>query len=453
MFIIIINFLNSWKLLSWNKSYLNVFRLQKRIFKALLVGDLKMCLSLQKLLLSSNSLRLLAVRSVTLENFSKLNENKSLNFVDKYNLSIYLLNNVYNWKPQKLKKFFFLKKDGSSSFTNSFSLFDRAWQFLIKIILEPVCEASISPRNFSFRGFKSIYFLQRSLFLNLNKKSFGMQKRVLVVFVSTPIKSFDINLFLKKILVPRSIKIGIFRFFKMGLFPSFSDFLLQDSDLSGLIANILFNGMDLNLQFLQFGFNFLFFLNPKDNELRCLNSFDKFFRSIGINSFQKSVRICSSLEGFDFLDWHFRVYPDGKLFCSPSVNNYRFFLKRVKAIINNSNFGANVKCLKLFPIIREWKYYHQFCNLRDFRISLFQLKKKAFKIFNKESKQDSYSTRRLLNKSFSLNSSFNHLKVNSEFSLYGIHISFCIDFNKRVKYNLYSNTFKFCIHCGMNIVL
>lgn len=340
MFIIILNFLDSWNLLSWKKSYFNVFRLQKRIFKSVLVGDLKTCLILQKLLLSSNSLRLLAVRSVTLSRLNNLDKDEFLNFVDKYNLSLYLLNNVYNWKPQKFKRLFFSNKDGSSSFSNTFSLFDSAWQFLVKIVLEPVCEATISPRNFSSRGFKSVYFLQRALFLNLNRKSFGRQKRVLIIFISKSLKCFDINLCLKKIIVPRSIKIGIFRFFKVGLFPNFSGSFLKQFDLSDLIASILLTGMDLNFNFFQFGFHFLFILNPKDSEVDCLEKFDKFFESIGVSLFQRNVQLYSALNGFDFLDWHFRVYPDGKLFCSPSVTNYRLFLKRVKSIINNSNFGA-----------------------------------------------------------------------------------------------------------------
>jgi hypothetical protein len=50
--------------------------------------------------------------------------------------------------------------------------------------------------------------------------------------------------------------------------------------------------------------------------------------------------LVSSLKGFDFLGWKFRVGLDGSFFCFPSFENYQNFLLRVKHILNNSNFGA-----------------------------------------------------------------------------------------------------------------
>ncbi|MBD2536868.1 reverse transcriptase N-terminal domain-containing protein [Nostoc flagelliforme FACHB-838] len=55
----------SWKSLPWKKFRANLFRLQRRVFKAVLVGDKRKAKSLQKLILKSFAARFLAIRQVT----------------------------------------------------------------------------------------------------------------------------------------------------------------------------------------------------------------------------------------------------------------------------------------------------------------------------------------------------------------------------------------------------
>lgn len=73
-----------WKKLNWKKFQKNLFRLQKRVFKAVQVGDKRKAQSLQKLILKSKSARLLAIRQVTQLNAGKktagIDGKKSLNF-------------------------------------------------------------------------------------------------------------------------------------------------------------------------------------------------------------------------------------------------------------------------------------------------------------------------------------------------------------------------------------
>ena len=60
-----------WKELPWKKFRVNLFRLQKRVFKAVQVKDMRKARSLQKLILKSKSARLLAIRQVTQLNAGK----------------------------------------------------------------------------------------------------------------------------------------------------------------------------------------------------------------------------------------------------------------------------------------------------------------------------------------------------------------------------------------------
>lgn len=50
---------------SWRNLKQILFSLQKRLFKSVLVRDTKMSLKIQRLILTSNSSRLLAIREVT----------------------------------------------------------------------------------------------------------------------------------------------------------------------------------------------------------------------------------------------------------------------------------------------------------------------------------------------------------------------------------------------------
>ena len=61
----------SWKNLPWKQFRRNLFRLQRRVFKAVSVGDKRKAMSLQKLILKSLSARMLAIRQVTQLNAGK----------------------------------------------------------------------------------------------------------------------------------------------------------------------------------------------------------------------------------------------------------------------------------------------------------------------------------------------------------------------------------------------
>jgi len=63
----------------------------------------------------------------------------------------------------------------------------------------------------------------------------------------------------------------------------------------------------------------------------------------------------ASTNGFNFLVWHFKVKANGKFSGRPNDDNYDVLRKKVKAIVNYSNYGAEVKADKLAPLVRGWK--------------------------------------------------------------------------------------------------
>lgn len=98
--------------------------------------------------------------------------------------------------------------------------------------------------------------------------------------------------------------------------------------------------------------------------------------------------------------------------------------------------------------MKEWKSYNKLCQISSFRLSLFFLEKKAFKAFIKESRQDLYSSKVLLDKAFSLNLYIRQRTyLGSVFS--NSHLAFC-------RTGLFKTSKLcpiLCVHCGMNVSL
>lgn len=107
----------SWKALPWKKFRRNLFRLQRRVFKAVQVGDKRSARSLQKLILKSTSARFLAIRQVSQLNAGKktagIDGKKSLTFSERFHLEKWLRVNNGDWKHQSLREIPIPKKDGT----------------------------------------------------------------------------------------------------------------------------------------------------------------------------------------------------------------------------------------------------------------------------------------------------------------------------------------------------
>jgi len=82
------------------------------------------------------------------------------------------------------------------------------------------------------------------------------------------------------------------------------------------------------------------------------------------------------------------------------VDNFKAFRKKVKVIVNNSNYGATTKAEKLAPVVRGWRNYHKFCKMDGSKFSLWFISHRAYTVFNKETKQNRYSSAELVKKAF-----------------------------------------------------
>lgn len=190
--------------------------------------------------------------------------------------------------------------------------------------------------------------------------------------------------------------------------------------VSPLLANIALNGIESIHRYHKDGYeitnntkekvtiepsiryadDMVIILRPEDDAKEILERISQFLADRGMKVSEKKTKITAATDGFDFLGWHFKVQGNGKFKSFPSVENLKKFREKVKKIVNNSNYGSKVKAEKLAPIVRGWRNYHKFCKMDGARFSLWHIRYRTWKVFNKESKNTKESTTKLIEKAF-----------------------------------------------------
>ncbi len=288
---------------------------------------------------------------------------------------------------------------------------DRAWQCLAKYAIEPAHEALFHGRSYGFRPGRSAHDAQKILFSNLNSNVNGINKRVIELDIEKCFDRINHSSIMDNLIAPKGIKSGIFRCLKAGVNPDFPEQgTPQGGVVSSLLANIALNGIESSHRFKAYGRinepsiryadDMVIILRPEDNATEILERVNQFLSSRGMKVSEKKTKITATTDGFDFLGWHFKVQSNGKFRCTPSVENYKKFRQKVKAIVNCSNYGAIEKAKRLAPIVRGWRNYHRFCKMRGSKNSLFHIETRTFKVFNKETKQNRHTSKKLLDKAF-----------------------------------------------------
>ncbi|MCC5648193.1 reverse transcriptase N-terminal domain-containing protein [Nostoc sp. CHAB 5824] len=464
----------SWRALPWKKFRRNLFRLQKRVYKAVQVGDKRKARLLQKLILKSTSARFLAIRQVSQLNAGKktagIDGKKSLSFEERFNLEELLKMNSGNWKHQGLREIPIPKKDGTTRMLKIPTIADRAWQCLAKYALEPAHEATFHARSYGFRTGRSAHDAQKNIFNNLNSSSNGIEKRVIELDIEKCFDRINHSAIMDELIAPKGLKLGIFRCLKAGVNPEFPEQgTPQGGVVSPLLANIALNGIESIHTYkdkwrhhrepsTRYADDMVIILRPEDDATEILERISEFLRERGMNVSQKKTKVTAATDGFDFLGWHFKVQKNGKFRCTPSVDNFKAFRKKVKHIVNNSNYGATAKAGKLAPVVRGWRNYHQFCKMDGSKFSLWSVNHRAYKVFNKETKQTCHTSRELIKKAFpAVSSSENkHVMVQGIKSPYDGNTAYWSERNSKLYFGETSIALKKqnhrCASCGLKFI-
>ena len=310
---------------------------------------------------------------------------------------------------------------------------------------------------------------QKILFNNLRSYANGIDKRVIELDIEKCFDRINHSAIMDNLIAPAGLKLGIFRCLKAGTNVGFPDQgTPQGGVVSPLLANIALNGIESIHHYkmagetvyptVRYADDMVIILRPKDDAEAILNRIREFLAERGMNVSERKTKLTATTDGFDFLGWHFKIQKNGKFRSTPSVDNFKAFRKKVKHIVNNSNYGATVKAQKLAPLVRGWRNYHKYCKMDGSRNSLYFIQKRAYTVFNKEKKQNRDTSKTLLDKAFpSVPYSENkHINVKGEKSPYDGDISYWSERKSKLYDGMASKAIKKqnrkCFACGLTFI-
>jgi len=400
-----------WSDTNWRKLERDVFKLQKRIYRASNRGDVKLVRRLQKLLISSWAARALAVRRVTQDNQGKktagvdgvksLTPKQRLTLVSKIKLSSKVKPTRRVWIP----------KPGTEEKRplGIATMEDRALQALVKLGLDPEWEARFEPNSYGFRPGRSCHDAIGAIFNSIRYKS----KFVLDADISKCFDKINHVTLLKKLNTYPTLNRQIRAWLKAGymdgkkLFPTHEG-TPQGGIISPLLANVALHGIEELIMGLAPKFDMKRTNNPRyqmgvrdklssisivryaddfvvlhqDLEVikLCKSEIEKWLSGIGLELKSSKTRVAHTLNkledeepGFDFLGFNIRQFPVGKYtsgkdtkgknlgfktIISPSKESQKRHYKKVAEVIDKSRGISQAGLInKLTPIIRGWCNY------------------------------------------------------------------------------------------------
>lgn len=228
--------------------------------------------------------------------------------------------------------------------------------------------------------------------------------------------------------------------------------------LSPLLANIALNGIENIHPSVRYADDMVIILKPNENAEPILDKISQFLGERGMKVSEKKTKLTATTDGFDFLGWHFKVQSNGKFRSTPSVDNFKAFRQKVKAIVNNANYGATEKAVRLAPVVRGWRNYHRYCKMDGSRFSLWHIETRAVKVFNQETKQNRHSCKKLMDKAFpSVSYSENrHVNVKGNKSPFDGDITYWSERNSKLYHGETSFALKrqnhTCAACGLKLL-
>ncbi|MBE9223670.1 group II intron reverse transcriptase/maturase [Cyanobacterium stanieri LEGE 03274] len=395
----------NWQSINWKKVEIEVFRLQKRIYRASQSGNKKLTHKLQKLLTSSYYAKLLSTRKVTQDNQGRktagvdgvksLTPNQRLEMVNNLNL---------RGKSKPTRRVWIPKVDGEQRPLGIPCMEERVRQCLVKLALEPQWEAKFEPNSYGFRPAKSTHDAVEAIFNAIRFQP----KYVLDADIAKCFDRINHDELLNKLETHPLLRREIKAWLKSGVL---DDGLLlptnegtpQGGTISPLLANIALHGMEeeikkytrtlkghkvnneKSLSLIRYADDFIILHKEEEVILKCKQIIEKWLGKLDLVLKPSKTRISHTLnkyegkKGFDFLGFNIRQYAVGKThtgqstngqplgfktIIKPSKDKVRKHIEKIGNVIRKHKSTPQIALIKeLNPIIRGWaNYYRSVCS-------------------------------------------------------------------------------------------
>lgn len=369
-----------WDTVPWKQIQRDVFKLQKRIYRASSRGDVKTVRKLQRLLIKSRSARLLAVRKVTQDNQGKRTAGvdgvKSLTPPQRLAMADTL---KLGKKAQPVRRVWIDKPNSDEQRPLGIPVMaDRALQALVKSALEPEWETRFEPNSYGFRPGRSCHDAIESIFTVIGHKA----KYALDADIAKCFDRINHSALLTKVNTSPSIRNQLRAWLKAGvldgnnLFPT-EEGTMQGGNISPLLANVALHGLETMIlkkfprsgsrgfnspKVIRYCDDFVILHEDLEIVQRCQEVASEWLKEMGLELKPSKTRITHTLTvsegkpGFDFLGFEIRQYTVGK---TKSGKNCRGRLHGFKTRIKPSKAAIQRHVQKLREIIDSHKHAEQ----------------------------------------------------------------------------------------------
>jgi RNA-directed DNA polymerase len=428
-----VNPMYRWEGINWAKIQRNVFKLQKRIYRASERGDVKAVRQLQRLLTHAWQARLLAVRTVSQDNpgNNTAGIDPILKLSNPRHISMALSLRLHGTSkpPQRVR----IPTPGKplKSPAGMPTMMTRAQQALVHLALEPEWEAKFAPNSYGFRPGRSAHDAVAAIINGIQ----AQDKYILNTDIEKGVDRINHQKLLAQLNTFPTFRRHINAWLKSGmmdgdrLFPTQAGFH-QGREISSLLANIALHGLEdhlhrtLNRQVahgrekqvsvISYADRLVILDTDLDVIRKCQKITAAFLAKLGLKISETQSRVTHTFKkyegsvGLDFLGFHIRQYPcgnqpssrmdgtakhrDAVTIIKPSQAAIKQHLKTIDDVIAKHKNASQASLINaLNPIIREWTdYYATTSSRRPFKKlgSILFYKLRGWAIFRRANHQN-----------------------------------------------------------------